>query len=60
MATSKKIGTPISMPAEPVTVFEIGEDGGTLRIADYPEPQTRAEFYKDMAVCSRRRRFEPT
>ena len=48
MAKSKKMVVPISMPTEPVTVFEVSEDGGTLRLADYPEPQTRAEFYEGM------------
>jgi hypothetical protein len=50
MAKSKETVAPISMPTEPVTVFEVSEDGGTLRVADYPEPETRAEFYEDMAV----------
>ena len=31
-------------PAEPVTDFEVSE-GGTLRMADYADAQTRADFY---------------
>lgn len=49
MAKNKRMGMLISMPAKLVTVFEVSEDGGTLRLADYPEPETRAEFYEDMA-----------
>jgi hypothetical protein len=49
MAKNKKVVAPISMPTEPVTVFEVSEDGGTLRLADHTEPETRAEFYEDIA-----------
>jgi hypothetical protein len=35
-------------PAEPVTVFEVS-DGGTLRMANYTEAETRAEFYEYVA-----------
>ena len=49
MAKNKKVVAPISMPTEPVTVFEVSEDGGTLRLADHTEPGTRAEFYEDIA-----------
>lgn len=49
MAKNKKVVAPISMPTEPVTVFEVSEDGGTLRLADHAEPETRAEFYEDIA-----------
>jgi hypothetical protein len=35
-------------PAEPLTVFEVS-DGGTLRMADYAEAETRAEFYEYVA-----------
>jgi hypothetical protein len=32
-------------PAVQVTEFEVS-DGGTLRMANFPEPETRAEFYE--------------
>jgi hypothetical protein len=34
--------------AEPVTEFEVC-DGGTLRVTNYPEAVTRADFYEDVA-----------
>jgi hypothetical protein len=48
MAESKKTAAQLKVPAEPVTVFEV-TDGGTLRMADYVEAETRAEFYEDVA-----------
>ena len=44
MSLSKKAAQPIKAPAEPITEFEVTE-GGTLRMADYAEAETRAEFY---------------
>lgn len=35
-------------PAEPLTVFEVS-DGGTLRMANFAEAETRAEFYEYVA-----------
>lgn len=35
-------------PAEPIAVFEVS-DGGTLRMANYAEAETRAEFYEYVA-----------
>lgn len=35
-------------PAEPITVFEVS-DGGTLRMANFAEAETRAEFYEYVA-----------
>lgn len=35
-------------PAEPITEFEVS-DGGTLRMADFAEAETRAEFYEYVA-----------
>ena len=35
-------------PAEPIAVFEVS-DGGTLRMANYAEAKTRAEFYEYVA-----------
>lgn len=49
MTKSKMAPTPISStPEEPITVFDVAE-GGTLRMADYAEAQTRTDFYKDVA-----------
>jgi hypothetical protein len=48
MAKSKKAAPPINAPAEPITEFEVTEDG-TLRMADFAETKTRAEFYEDVA-----------
>ena len=44
MAKSKKAATQLKVPAEPITEFEVTE-GGTLRMADFVEAETRAEFY---------------
>lgn len=35
-------------PAEPITEFEVS-DGGTLRMANYAEAETRADFYEYVA-----------
>ena len=43
----KKAPKPLE-PAEPITVFEVS-DGGTLRMANYAEAKTRAEFYEYVA-----------
>ncbi len=48
MAKSKKAAPQLKVPAEPITEFEVTE-GGTLRMADYAEAETRAEFYEDVA-----------
>ena len=48
MAKSKKTAPQLKVPAEPITEFEVTE-GGTLRMADYAEAETRAEFYEDVA-----------
>lgn len=48
MTQSKKTPRPRKKRAEPVTRFEVC-DGGTLRMADYVEAETRAEFYDDVA-----------
>jgi hypothetical protein len=48
MAKSKKTAPQLKVPAEPITEFEVTE-GGTLRMADYIEAETRAEFYEDVA-----------
>lgn len=47
MAMSKKSMPPINTPSDPITEFEVTE-GGTLRMADYAEAETRAEFYEDV------------
>lgn len=36
------------VPAVPVTEFEVA-DGGTLRMANYAEAQTRADFYEEVS-----------
>jgi hypothetical protein len=46
MKTSSAIAT--LEPAEPITEFEVC-DGGTLRMADFHEAETRADFYEDVA-----------
>ncbi len=48
MAKGKKAAPQIEVPAEPIAAFEVTE-GGILRIADYVEAETRAEFYEDVA-----------
>ena len=48
MATRKKQAAPISAPSHPVTEFEVCE-GGALRVADFDEAQTRADFFEDAA-----------
>ena len=48
MAKSKKAAPQLKVPAEPITEFEVTK-GGTLRMADYVEAETRAEFYEDVA-----------
>jgi len=48
MSQSDKMPSPPTEPAEPVTRFEVC-DGGTLRMADYVEAETRAEFYEYVA-----------
>ena len=48
MARSKKATPQIKVPAEPITDFEATE-GGSLRMADYVEAETRVEFYEDAA-----------
>ena len=48
MAKSRKAALPINAPTEPITEFEVTE-GGTLRMADFAEAETRAEFYEDVA-----------
>ena len=45
--TPKKHEAPPAI-TEPVTEFEV-DSGGTLRMAGYPEAETRAEFYEDVA-----------
>ena len=48
MAKSEKTAPQLKVHAEPITEFEVTE-GGTLRMADYAEAETRAEFYGDVA-----------
>jgi hypothetical protein len=48
MAKSKKAAPQLKVPAEPITEFEVTE-GGTLRMANYVEAESRAEFYEDVA-----------
>ena len=48
MAKRNKSASQLKVHAEPITVFEVAEDG-TLRMADYAEAETRAEFYEDVA-----------
>ena len=48
MEKSKNAASPLNVPAEPITEFEVTEVG-TLRMADYVEAETRAEFYEDVA-----------
>lgn len=48
MAKSKRAATQLKVPAVPTIEFEVTE-GGTLRMADYVEAETRAEFYEDVA-----------
>ena len=45
---NKKVSTPVSMPAEILTVFEVS-DGGTLQMVDCDEAQSRAELYEGAA-----------
>ena len=48
MTTSDKTPKQPPEPAEPITEFEVSE-GGTLRMADFAEAETRAEFYEYVA-----------
>ena len=48
MTTSDKTPKQPPEPAEPITEFEVS-DGGTLRMADFAEAETRAEFYEYVA-----------
>lgn len=48
MTTSDKTPKQPPQPAEPITEFEVS-DGGTLRMADFAEAKTRAEFYEYVA-----------
>jgi hypothetical protein len=48
MAKNKTAAPQRQIRAEPVTEFEVTE-AGTLRMADYVEAETRAEFYEDVA-----------
>ena len=47
MTENRKTPKPLE-PAEPIAVFEVS-DGGTLRMANYAEAKTRAEFYEYVA-----------
>ncbi len=49
MSQTDKMPSPPTEPAEPVTIFEVC-DGGTLRMADHAEAETRAEFYEYVAA----------
>lgn len=48
MKNGKKTALQPQVHAEPITEFEVTE-GGTLRMAEYVEAKTRAEFYEDVA-----------
>ena len=48
MAKSKKAAPQLKVPAEPIAEFEVTEFG-MLRMADYAEAETRAEFFEDEA-----------
>ncbi len=49
MAKTEMVTSPqLKVPAEPITEFEVTE-GGTLRMADYVEAETRADFYEYVA-----------
>ena len=48
MAEGKKKAPQLKVPAEHITEIEVTE-GGTLRMANYVESETRAEFYEYVA-----------
>jgi hypothetical protein len=47
MTENRQTPKPPREPAERITKFEVS-DGGTLRMANYAESETRAEFYEDV------------
>lgn len=48
MTKTRQAPKPPPSPARRIIEFEVS-NGGTLRIADFPEPETRADFYDDVS-----------
>lgn len=48
MTENRQTPKPRLEPAHPITEFEVS-DGGTLRMANFAEAETRADFYEHIA-----------